>query len=114
MHRVYGPNYNTFIAYSIENQSNKNLYIKNGTFVDFYQDLSNPSSVTIASAIMMASSEINITLKEYVLLNCLYNKKNINININIFIFFYSNFYLIKIIVVSLKILFFIAQCNQTI
>lgn len=37
----------------------------NGTITDVYQDITNPESVTVASAMIMASQDINISLKKY-------------------------------------------------
>ncbi|OUM62869.1 hypothetical protein PIROE2DRAFT_10730 [Piromyces sp. E2] len=82
--RVFGPNMGSIIAYSIENSNNSNFHITNGAFIDFYQDLSNPASIAIASAVIMALEEINILFKNTITIENSHFENNSGINGAIF------------------------------
>eukprot|EP00833_Pecoramyces_ruminatium_P016698 jgi/Orpsp1_1/1190730/evm.model.d7180000080827.1 len=79
LHKIYAAQYSAVLVYSTDNQHNKDFHMTNGTITDVYQDITNPESVTVASAMIMASQDINISLK-----NCVF--ENLNFYSTIFIF----------------------------
>eukprot|EP00833_Pecoramyces_ruminatium_P003973 jgi/Orpsp1_1/1178005/evm.model.c7180000063702.1 len=63
LHTVYGQSMGNILFYSDENSDNSYFHVTNGTFIDFYQDLSTPISVKVASSVIIAYENIDIVLK---------------------------------------------------
>ncbi|ORX42623.1 hypothetical protein BCR36DRAFT_337130, partial [Piromyces finnis] len=77
LRHVMGPNMGSLLVYSYENLNNPKFHITNGTFIDFYQDLSRPSSVAVALAFIMSGEQIDILLKNCVFKDLVFYNANL-------------------------------------